>query len=44
MTQLPYEPRNGDHIRRGKTGKLYRVAEPKKETAGPRLQVDLNEL
>jgi hypothetical protein len=43
-TQLPYKPRQGDRVFRTKTRTLYHVAEPKKETAGPRIQIDLNEL
>lgn len=44
LTQLPYEARQGDLVRRGKTGKRYHVAEVKKDSAGPRAYVDLNEI
>jgi hypothetical protein len=44
LTQLPYRPRNGDRVRRLKTGKTYHLAEVKFPAAGPRAQIDLNEI
>jgi hypothetical protein len=44
LTQLGYEPRQGDRVHRCKTGVLYHIAEIKKDSAGPRAYVDLNEL
>src|ERR1700735_1402293 len=36
VTQLGYEVRQGDRLKRLKTGKHYHVAEPKKDNSGPR--------
>jgi hypothetical protein len=44
ITQLPYLPRDGDRVIRHLTGAVYQVAEPKFPTAGPRQQLDLNQL
>jgi hypothetical protein len=43
-TQLPYPVRDGDRVTRCKDRKVYLVAEPKFPMAGPRWQLDLNEL
>jgi hypothetical protein len=44
VTQLPYRVKQGDRVLRCATGKLYHVAEPKFPSAGPRWQLDLNEI
>lgn len=44
VTQLPYPVRNGDRITRLKTGQVFKIAEGKFPSGGPRWQLDLNEL
>jgi hypothetical protein len=44
VTQLPYPVRSGDRVTRIKTGQVFKIAEGKFPSGGPRFQLDLNEI